>query len=271
VHKIEFIGFNLKMIKHLDNYMAWTKARKTFDIIKEVQFVVQIEICADPNHLEYPGMIIFCHIDHIRIYFYDYIMINILQIQDYIMKTLQGQPYEGIYVDDSRTTDSRDSAEERSVLDFGSRTDLQYSESSDRLSSLSRERSLIYSDHDESQSLNRKELNKKDDFNPFTKIKHQEELKEGGSAESNESEESEEDEFDDENRLTSYEQSYPISSEDSKTQNQDNSSGNLESETPQEKINESGSENVQSESDPSYEPTSDFKLITRLATNRNKF
>lgn len=271
VHKIQFTGFNLKMIKHLDNYMKWVSAKQKFNIIKEVQFIIQIEICVEPDHEDYPGMTIFCHINHIRIYFYDYIMVNILQIQDYIMKTLQGQPYEGIYVDDSRTTDSRGSEELRSVVDFGSRVDLQYSEPSYRHSSISRERSLIYSDHDESQSLKRDELSKKDDFNPFTNIKQQEELKEGGSSEFDEGEESDEDESG-ENEIYSSEQSHPITTEDSKISSRENpSSEAVGDEASQDATGESASENIQSEDDRTNEVYKDFKKVTQLTTDREYY
>jgi len=91
MYKIHFKGFHLTMIKKLDNYLQWKQAKQGIDIIEKIHLLLQMERCLEPKHLDFPATILFCNIEEIKIFFSDYIMVNVLQVQDYITTALNGK------------------------------------------------------------------------------------------------------------------------------------------------------------------------------------
>lgn len=81
-YDLKLNGFQLTMIEELVDYKNWEDARHKIDIINQISINLKANRSMEPNHPTFPGLELFCKIHDIDIYFSDYIMANVLNIQN---------------------------------------------------------------------------------------------------------------------------------------------------------------------------------------------
>lgn len=58
-YKLEFRGFNLVMVKALEEYQDWKQATERIDIIKKITIILKAKRCIEPKHPKFPKLILF--------------------------------------------------------------------------------------------------------------------------------------------------------------------------------------------------------------------
>ena len=195
-YKLEFRGFNLVMIKGLEDYEDWKQAKERIDMIKKITIILKAKRCIEPKHPKFPKLILFCEIDDISIFFSDYIMVNCLQIQESLMSSLEGSderdelstelrdPFTQTYTESQPRTsqvDSEDEEEESEGDDEG-----EYTEESHEVESEEEESEGSSASNESTINLTQQIAGPED--NIFSSSKLSNTLREGGSYTDEESE-----------------------------------------------------------------------------------
>jgi len=74
-------GFQLSMIEELVDYKSWESAKNKIEIINQISISLKANRSVEPAHPKFPSIELFCKINEIDIFFSDYIMANVLNIQ----------------------------------------------------------------------------------------------------------------------------------------------------------------------------------------------
>lgn len=69
------------MVEGLRDYKLLAKSKRKIDIIDQIEINLKANRCLEPNHPTFPAIELLCKIHEIDIYFSDYVMANLMNIQ----------------------------------------------------------------------------------------------------------------------------------------------------------------------------------------------
>ena len=80
-YDLKINGFQLTMVEELRDYKQVAKAKRKIDIIDQIEVNLKANRCLEPSHPKFPSLELLIKIHEIDIYFSDYVMANLMNIQ----------------------------------------------------------------------------------------------------------------------------------------------------------------------------------------------